>query len=166
MSAQYLSSDSSPLRFPLIRYGTIAAFSFPIVDAFLIAFAGFDYPLSKCQFQATFGFPAPSCGLSRSFVAFVSGDWVSALQYHLFGPVFFLMFCSIIVVSLTELRLKRSLMEFYAYLFDYRVTLSLFFLMLAYYGLRLYARYAVVATPWGIDQTALWQFLKVGAESL
>lgn len=138
----------------------------PITYSYLIGFGNFDYPLSGCQFQKTFGFPAPSCGLSRSFVAFASGDWLAAIQYHLFGPFFFLLFCYIIAVSVAELQMKRSLMALYRYLLDYRSILSIFFLMLAYYSLRLYARYSAVELPFELDQTVAWQFFQAGAEAL
>ena len=42
-----------------------------------------------CTLRATTGIPCPGCGLTRSLVAAVKGDWSSSFAYHRIGPVLF-----------------------------------------------------------------------------
>ena len=42
-----------------------------------------------CMLRETTGIPCPGCGLTRSLVAAVRGDWSSSFAYHRLGPVLF-----------------------------------------------------------------------------
>ena len=88
--------DLEHLKFPLIRYSAIACLSLPILVSIWQAALGYDYSSEDCEFQALLGFPSPSCGLTRSFIALVSGNFLLSIQYHIFGPFFFVLFVSLI----------------------------------------------------------------------
>ncbi|MFZ9943351.1 MAG: DUF2752 domain-containing protein [Bacteroidia bacterium] len=32
------------------------------------------------------GFPCPGCGITKSMVCFLRGEFIASLKYHLFGP--------------------------------------------------------------------------------
>ena len=42
---------------------------------------------SPCGFYHLTGYPCPLCGLTRSLVCAMHGDWVAALWWHPFGPI-------------------------------------------------------------------------------
>ncbi len=42
-----------------------------------------------CMLRETTGIPCPGCGLTRSLVAAVRGDWSSSFAFHRLGPVVF-----------------------------------------------------------------------------
>jgi Protein of unknown function (DUF2752) len=142
----------------------------PILGAFLYNL-GLRLTPAKCFFQQIFGFPAPTCGMTRAFMALARGDWQQAVQYHLFAPVLFC-FCVIIAVLMTtELAIGHRLSVFYAgrrQLSELAIALVLFFssLFFGYYGLRLYARYSTGILPFHLSDTTLWQLLTSGAKLL
>jgi uncharacterized protein DUF2752 len=43
-----------------------------------------------CWLRALTGVPCPTCGLTRSFVAFAHGGWLEAFRAHPAGPILFL----------------------------------------------------------------------------
>ncbi|WP_225886512.1 DUF2752 domain-containing protein [Leptolyngbya sp. PCC 6406] len=162
-----LSVPSQPrLIYPLWRYVAIAASSAPLIAALSIGLFGMSLPLPPCQFQVHFGFPSPSCGLTRSFLALVRGDLKTAMQFHAFGPLIFAGFLTILTTAVLELRSRRSLMKIYAFLLNWRGLVLITAIYLGYYFLRLWVRYGAGDLPWGLDQTALWQFVKIGAKAL
>jgi hypothetical protein len=44
---------------------------------------------SICTFKNATGIPCPGCGLTRSLVASVHGNWDASIAYHRLGLVFF-----------------------------------------------------------------------------
>jgi hypothetical protein len=42
---------------------------------------------SFCLLRNTTGMPCPGCGLTRSVVHAVHGDWKGSFQYHRMGPI-------------------------------------------------------------------------------
>jgi hypothetical protein len=145
---------------------TIATFGFPIAAALGVSLLGLELSFPDCQFQAIFGFPAPSCGFTRSFLALAEGDIATALQYHLLGPFFFVFFAVMVATALTELLWQRSLIELYAVLVHYKGILTLLVVALGYYGVRLWALLVTPVLPFGLDQTEWWQFMLAGARAL
>jgi hypothetical protein len=156
----------SRLRYPLWRYVAIAAGSAPLAVAVSVTRLGLPLPLPPCQFQAHFGFPSPSCGLTRAFLAMARGHWGMAVQYHLFSPLILAGLVAVVGLAAWELRQRRS----YAHLYDWFLKWHhLDLLAIAYggyYGLRLWVRYTLVELPWGLDHTALWQGFAAGARAL
>lgn len=160
------SSCPSRLRCPLWRYVAIAAGSAPLAVAMSVTRLGLPILLPKCQFQAHFGFPSPSCGLTRAFLALARGDLGLALQYHLFGPLIVAALVAVVAISVGELRQRRSYMHLYNGVLQWRY-LGLWAIAYgSYYGLRLWVRYSLVELPWGLDHTALWQGFVAGARAL
>jgi hypothetical protein len=47
---------------------------------------GFTLP-GLCTLRVTTGIPCPGCGLTRSLVAAVRGDWSSSAAFHRLGPI-------------------------------------------------------------------------------
>jgi hypothetical protein len=120
-----------------------------------------------------FGFPSPGCGLTRSLLALSQGNWQLALSYHLFGPLLWLLGGLAGLKAAVELSLGRSLHvavhpslnRMMQPLWRWRSLAILGGVFLAYYGVRLYVRFAIVALP---DATSpnLWTGFVWGAKAL
>ncbi|TVQ58208.1 MAG: DUF2752 domain-containing protein [Spirulina sp. DLM2.Bin59] len=153
-------------RFVGLRGLAIALAIAPLPAAWLYNRFAQDH-LSQCPFQARFGFPSPSCGLTRSILALLRGDWVQAFSYHAFGPLMVAIAALVVLHSSLELYYQRPLGAFYTRLsFQITVLVGGLFLSIAYYGLRLYLRYFTADLPsWIVDHT-LGQWLIWGARSL
>jgi hypothetical protein len=54
-------------------------------------------PWPRCPFFAVTGFPCLTCGATRSAIAFLHGDFLSALKWN---PLAFVAFCGVIVFDL------------------------------------------------------------------
>lgn len=143
----------------------------PIGGAFVYNW-GFRLTEGKCLFQRMFGFPSPSCGLTRSFMAIARGDFATAFSFHAFGPLIFGAFLLTAGHLAVELMTGRSFTPWYRRIFRFPVLpISLGILFFAYYGLRLYVRYhagelAEFDLAGFITQTAIWQGLVTGAKAL
>ena len=159
-------STAPRLRSPLWRWGAIAAMGTPLLVAIGISQGGLSLPLPPCLFRALLGFPAPSCGLTRAFLALAQGDWALALSYHLFAPLLMALLGAIVVISAGELLTRRSWLALYRRWLPPATTLSLITLFLGYYALRLWARYTLPSLPWGLEETAIWQHFLTGALAL
>jgi hypothetical protein len=137
-----------------------------LVAALTVGLLGLALPLPQCQFQAHFGIPSPSCGLTRSFLALARGDVGRSLQFHLFGPVIFMGLISLGLGSAWELYWRRSLLTLYTRWITWPRLCAALAVFLAYYGLRLWVRYGTVDLPWGLEHAALWQGFVAGAQVL
>lgn len=164
-----LESDSLRLRalqYPAFRYVAIVAFTLPIVIAFSTSILGFSVPLPPCLFQAAFGFPSPSCGLTRSFLALAQGDWQLALSFHLFGPFLVVAFVAIAATALFELVTQQSHAKLYKQVLHLPKMLVFISLFLGYYGVRLWARYTLPDLPLNLEQMQIWQVFLEGTLAL
>lgn len=160
------SPSALPLRFPEYRVIVIALLSSPLGVAIAISQFNLALPLPPCLFQAVFGFPAPSCGLTRSFLALAHGDWPTALEYHLFGPVLVVLFALGAIAALVELVTRHSLIKLYYRWLSPQVGWGFFSLFLIYYAIRLWVRYMSPTLPFGLADTSLWQHFVAGALAL
>lgn len=84
----------------------------PLGGAFVLAHTSWTSPLF-CPFRALTGIPCPGCGLTRSFTAIALGQWETAINYHLFGPVIFLGFVIAILHLSLELLTKYQIKTIY-----------------------------------------------------
>jgi hypothetical protein len=84
----------------------------PLGEALILAHSSYPSPFF-CPFLALTGIPCPGCGLSRSFTAIALGQWETAINYHLFGPVIFLCIIIAIVHLSLELLTKCEIQTFY-----------------------------------------------------
>lgn len=129
----------------LVSILALSCGALPILIALGFKLSGVNL-MGKCRFQQLLGFPAPSCGLTRSFVALVGGDLESAAVYHLFGPALFALFAVCALQGVSEMSLQQRLPYGYRWAIAQPQTTitgalfaaSCFFI---YYGIRLYARY-------------------------
>ncbi len=71
-----------------LRLGGLSVVSSPILGAYFFGHSGYQSPF-PCPILHFTGIPCPGCGMTRSFVAIARGDLPTALEYHLFGPLFF-----------------------------------------------------------------------------
>jgi len=154
------------LRSPFWRIVILTAMVSPLAIAVWVERGGRSFPFPPCLFQWAFGFPAPSCGLTRAVLALATGDWARSLSYHLFGPAFVLLAVALTLSTTTELITRRSLAHWYERIWQSRVTFAIIGLYVLYYGLRLWVRYAPPTLPWGLGETALWQQFVAGAIAL
>jgi hypothetical protein len=135
---------------------------------------GYSLPLRHCLFQTLFGFPSPSCGMTRSILALSRGDWKLALAYHLFAPGLLLLCGLAGLQSVVELSRGKplsssyplSLMGLYQRLMKPLSLALVGLIFLAYYGLRLYVRYQVDPLPLSSASSELWQWFVTGAKAL
>lgn len=58
---------------------------------------GFALPWPRCAFLAVTGLPCVTCGATRSLIAFLQGDFPSALRWN---PLVFVAFCALIAFDL------------------------------------------------------------------
>ncbi len=119
------------------RWGFLGLASFPLMGA-VIFNVGWRPAMSICPMLNWTGIPCPSCGLTRSFMALVRGDFHQALSFHAFGPLFFLTFLGIAVCMGLELsqnrRLKQTPFRRFTYLETWKYIFAVYLL---YYGLRI-----------------------------
>ncbi len=170
-SSQQLGGDSVAialprLRSPFWRIVTLTTLLSPLGVALGVSHWGLDFPFPPCLFQWLLGFPAPSCGLTRSVLALAVGDWPRSLSYHLFGPIVVALVGMLSLCTTAELITQRSLANWYRRLWRSRTTVILVGAYVAYYGLRLWVRYTLPSLPWGLDDTVAWQQFVAGAIAL
>lgn len=92
-----------------------------------------------CPLRYLTGIPCPACGMTRSFIAIVRGDWSKALTEHLFGPMLFAGFLIATIHIAIELFTGYKLTASYSQALTNRKTLILSIVtVVSYYLLRLY----------------------------
>jgi len=155
-----------------IRWG-IVGLNLSVLGGLLAYRLGYQLPLTRCLFQMVFGFPSPSCGMTRSLLALSQGHWPLALSYHVFTPVFALLGGLAGLQAGIELASGRSLgfsthrplTLTYRHIINGRSLMLIGGLFLAYYLARLYVRYTIGELP-GTHPTSLWDWFVTGAKAL
>lgn len=122
--------------------------------------------LVHCHFQDLFHIPGPGCGLTRSFMATIQGQWAKAFEFHLFGPILLAGLILVGLVSLVELGSQKKLSLWHQPWLPAvsglgGVAFALAFL--GYYWLRLSVRLHWIDVSSALDHSWLWQFLTSGA---
>jgi Protein of unknown function (DUF2752) len=139
---QPLSSNSINSHFltkqqRLKRWAHLGLCSAPLIGSFFYRY-GYHLSFLKCPLRALTGIPCPTCGMTRSFVAISQGNLDAAINYHLFGPAFFLLFLAGVLSLLRELKTNRDRISFYrSYLAKPSVYFSIGTLYLSYYAVRI-----------------------------
>ncbi len=129
--------DRLSRRSRILRYGIIGACTIPLTSSWLYT-NGYRLGFIFCPVRHLAGVICPSCGMTRSFMAIARGDWRSAIDYHLFGPLLFIGFGLVIVHVVWELLIDYRLQTFYVQWLqrrDFQLVMSVSFL--GYYLLRL-----------------------------
>jgi hypothetical protein len=120
------------------RWGLLGLFSMPLLGAIPYS-QGYRLPFLGCPLFHLTGIPCPTCGMTRSFTAVVQGQWEQAVQFHLFGPFFFLFLIGIVVHLAVELKLRRRLITFYTRFMSRRdLQVLAVITYLGYYFMRLF----------------------------
>jgi hypothetical protein len=131
---------------------------------------GWKNPVIHCYFQDVFGFIGPGCGLTRSVVWLLHGQWSMAIKYHLFGPILFLMASGLLIWAVSSLIFNQRLVPTDSIRIQslaLMVFACLFWIAFwGYYGLRLMALYAEPLIPETVTQLAIWNFLASGTHLL
>jgi hypothetical protein len=121
-----------------IRSVILGIYSAPIVGTYFYH-QGYKIPFLVCPLRHLTGIPCPTCGMTRSFMAIVRGDWSQALTEHLFGPIFFASLLIAAVHVAIELFTGRKLIAFYSQTISNRKALILSLVIIfSYHLLRLY----------------------------
>lgn len=159
--------DSSQSLADRWLHGVVLGLSLsPIIGAFLYN-QGLRLSVGSCRFQQMFGIPSPACGMTRSFMAIARGNLYEAVMYHLFGPILFAVFGIIAIQSGCRLMTGRSLLSRYIKVLANSTVIVIGILaFLAYYGIRLFARYYGEAGILAGLDNPLWQMLVTGAKAL
>ncbi|MGB3513211.1 MAG: DUF2752 domain-containing protein [Microcoleaceae cyanobacterium] len=119
------------------RYICLAIALLPIIGSYLLNF-GWEIPFLGCPLLRYIGIPCPGWGLTRSFIAVTRGDLSQAIAYHLFGPVFFIVFIIAALHLISELINNRKIRAFYIPLIqNHQFHLFCFIVLFSYHGTRL-----------------------------
>ena len=121
----------------ILRYGIIGCCAIPLISSWLYT-TGYRFSFIFCPVRYWTGVICPSCGMTRSFMAIARGNWHSAIDYHLFGPLLFIGFGLAIVQAIWELSINHHLSAVYIQWLKRRdFQSSLLTSFLGYYLLRL-----------------------------
>ena len=87
----------------------------------------------ECGMQVALGIPCPSCGMTRSWIWLVRGEWLRSLSYNAAGT---LLFCWLVIGGvLGGARLLTRNYELWKVPFDVLFWWTMFWLVVPYTGL-------------------------------
>ncbi|MDJ0660676.1 MAG: DUF2752 domain-containing protein [Crocosphaera sp.] len=110
----------------------------PILVSFLSNF-GLNIPLPGCPLLYYLGIPCPAWGLTRSFQAITQGNILQGIKFHLFGPILFIIFLSLIFHLIKEILKNKYISNAYIKILRHSTYQTTFLLILfAYHGTRLH----------------------------
>lgn len=102
---------------------------------------GYQIPY-ECPIHYFTGLPCPTCGMTRSIMAAMRGEWKASLGYHLFGPFFILILSGIIINIIIEFVAKRSTFLFhFLIIYSHRLTTIFLCTLIGYHLTRLVIMY-------------------------
>ena len=109
----------------------------PILVSYLTNF-GLKIPLPGCPLLFYLGVPCPAWGLTRSFQAIALGSLSKAFNFHLFGPILFIIFLSLTCHLIQEIIRNKNLSNAYIKIIKNSTYQNVFLLiLLTYHGIRL-----------------------------
>jgi hypothetical protein len=121
----------------LLRYYGLGISTAPLIGSCFYA-AGYRISWVFCPLKYFTGIICPSCGMTRSFLSLVRGDWRGSIEYHLFGPILFVYLSLMSIHWIWELRSGYRQQNFYlSWIAIPRIQLGLFMVFIIYYLLRL-----------------------------
>lgn len=98
-----------------------------------------------CPLLALTGCPCPTCGMTRSIAASWRGEWVTAWQFHAFGPPLLFLSGAAALAWIVELWRGRSLLPWRS--LAHRTWLPLVLSLLIYYASRLWLSWQAGVWP-------------------
>jgi hypothetical protein len=84
---------------------------FGILSIFLIVaylWLPSDNGIILCYFRNLTGLPCPGCGITRSLCAIAKGELLQSFQYHIFGPLVFLIAVGFWVRAIIEIKYHKT----------------------------------------------------------
>ena len=96
-----------------------------------------------CKFHQITGHSCPTCGMTRSLVALTHFHLKEAFQYHLFGPLVYVVFLISFIALLTEIITGRKI-RLGIKSFTIRITIGIFFsLWIIFWIIRLVGEFII-----------------------
>lgn len=154
LTAEPLSRAESRSR--LLRFAIV---TLPLAGAGLYN-RGYQISWLVCPLRSLTGIPCPVCGMTRSIMAAVRGDWLAAIDHHAFGLLLVLILLVAALHCLLELGVQRRIRAFYGrWLGDRRWQLGLLSGLLIYYIVRLHSWAASGELPAAMQASAIGHWL-------
>jgi hypothetical protein len=121
-----------------IRWGFLGLATAPILGAYVYN-QGYRVPMLGCPILHLTGIPCPTCGMTRSFMAIVRGEFSQAIGYHLLGPVIFIACLAAALHVGLELWQQQKIISPLSQLVSRQAfQLIVLLIVLSYYAYRLY----------------------------
>jgi hypothetical protein len=142
----------------LKRWAMLGLCSAPIIGSFFYRY-GFRLPFFGCPLRSLTGIPCPTCGMTHAFVAIAQGKLDAAIGYHLFGPALFLLFLTVVLSLLWELKTNQNQTSFYRrYLAKPSVYFGIGVCYLSYYAIRIVhlAHEGVLSKAFWASPVGIW----------
>ncbi|MCB0284298.1 MAG: DUF2752 domain-containing protein [Calditrichaeota bacterium] len=93
--------------------------------------------INSCEFKSTFSLPCPTCGITRSFAAIVSGDLSQAFTYNFMGPLLVLVLITYVFQNIFELIIDHRIFIRNNKRFSTNLIILFFLLWFVYWIIRL-----------------------------
>ena len=82
------------------------------VTTALVGLNSLGVALWKCPFHEVTGLPCPGCGMTRSCVCLIKGQFRQSMEFHAFGPLFMGIGIVALVGSLLPARQRKQFVRF------------------------------------------------------
>lgn len=87
----------------------------------------FDFRL--CVIYNIFKIPCPGCGMTRSFILMLKGDFVQALKYSIISPLIILLYIIVIIWNFFDYKTNKN--TFMKYTNKYKMIIIIVFAIIA-----------------------------------
>jgi hypothetical protein len=123
------------------RWIKLGLFTSPLLGAYFYAYTNQSSPLF-CPIRALTGIPCPGCGMTRSFMSIVTGNFEQACNYNIFGILVFAGFLIASIHLFCEISIQKKIATFYTRLLHSKKLHTLIITTLfIYHSFRLYNLY-------------------------
>lgn len=123
-----------------LRWGILGFSGFCLMT--LVINSQRDLPLFFCPLKSLTHIPCPFCGITRSLIYLMQGNYHQSLLFHLFGVIVFIGLWGTVACLTIELITGKYLNLFWVHLLQNKpIHQIVLFTFISYYGLRLYALY-------------------------
>ncbi|NET39260.1 MAG: DUF2752 domain-containing protein [Cyanothece sp. SIO1E1] len=152
------SSCSGSKRDLKLCYLTLALSLAPLMGAYVYN-QGYQIPY-ECPVRHFTGIPCPTCGMTRSLMAAMRGEWATSADHHLFGPILIVILSGTVICLVVELLAQRPIPLFnYLTFYKRRFITILLYMLLGYYLTRLVVIYQHGILVTNFLNSPLGQFL-------